>query len=95
VLFLVYSCIPTRQWTDICNTRCSILSRFSHFHVSHFQRARLFTGVDFENRNLSLSYFLFFSELLKGELLFDKLLSSVFETLLCSLLVGDFGDELS
>ena len=36
VLFLVYSCIPARQWTDICNTRCSILSRFSHFHVSHF-----------------------------------------------------------
>jgi len=31
VLFLVYSCIPARQWTDICNTRCSILSRFSHF----------------------------------------------------------------
>jgi len=24
------------QWTDICNTRCSILSRFSHFHVLHF-----------------------------------------------------------
>ena len=38
VLFLVDSCIPARQWTDICNTRCSILSRFSHFHVSHFQR---------------------------------------------------------
>ena len=38
VLFLVYSRIPARQWTDICNTRCSILSRFSHFHVSHFQR---------------------------------------------------------
>jgi len=39
VLFLVYSCIPAQQWTDICNTRCSIgpiLSRFSHFHVSHF-----------------------------------------------------------
>jgi len=39
VLFLVdssYSCIPARQWTDICNTRCSILSRFSLFHVSHF-----------------------------------------------------------
>ena len=36
VLFLVDSCIPARQWTDICNTRCSILSRFSHFHVSHF-----------------------------------------------------------
>ena len=36
VLFLVYSCIPDRQWTDICNTRCSILSHFSHFHVSHF-----------------------------------------------------------
>jgi len=36
VLFLVYLCIPARQWTDICNTRCSILSRFSHFHVSHF-----------------------------------------------------------
>ena len=36
VLFLVDSCIPVRQWTDICNTRCSILSRFSHFHVSHF-----------------------------------------------------------
>jgi len=31
VLFLVDSCIPARQWTDICNTRCSILSRFSHF----------------------------------------------------------------
>jgi len=31
VLLLVYSCIPARQWTDICNTRCSILSRFSHF----------------------------------------------------------------
>ena len=29
VLFLVD--IPARQWTDICNTRCSILSRFSHF----------------------------------------------------------------
>ena len=46
VLFLVDSCIPARQWTDICNTRCSILSRFSHFHVpqfhvSHFQRPRL------------------------------------------------------
>ena len=38
VLFLVDSCIPARQWTDICNTRCSMLSRFSHFHVSHFQR---------------------------------------------------------
>jgi len=38
VLFLVDSCIPARQWTDICNTRCSILSRFSHFHVSNFQR---------------------------------------------------------
>ena len=36
VLFLVDSCIPARQWTDICNMRCSILSRFSHFHVSHF-----------------------------------------------------------
>ena len=36
VLFLVDSCIPARQWTDICNTRCSILSRFSHIHVSHF-----------------------------------------------------------
>ena len=50
VLLLVDSCIPARQWTDICNTRCSILSRFSHFpplhvvphfhvpqfHVSHF-----------------------------------------------------------
>ena len=36
VLFLVDSCIPARQWADICNTRCSILSRFSHFHVSHF-----------------------------------------------------------
>ena len=36
VLFLVDSCIPARQWTDICNTRCSILSRFSHFYVSHF-----------------------------------------------------------
>jgi len=36
VLFLVDSCIPARQWTDICNARCSILSRFSHFHVSHF-----------------------------------------------------------
>ena len=36
VLFLVYSCIPAGQWTDICNTRCSILSRFSHFHVSDF-----------------------------------------------------------
>jgi len=36
VLFLVDSCIPARQWTDVCNTRCSILSRFSHFHVSHF-----------------------------------------------------------
>jgi len=36
VLFLVDSCIPARQWTDICNTRCSIISRFSHFHVSHF-----------------------------------------------------------
>jgi len=36
VLFLVDSSIPARQWTDICNTRCSILSRFSHFHVSHF-----------------------------------------------------------
>ena len=36
VLFLVYSCIPGGQWTDICNTRCSILSRFSHFHVSQF-----------------------------------------------------------
>jgi len=36
VLFLVDSCIPARQWSDICNTRCSILSRFSHFHVSHF-----------------------------------------------------------
>ena len=36
MLFLVDSCIPARQWTDICNTRCSILSRFSHFHVSHF-----------------------------------------------------------
>jgi len=36
VLFLVYSCIPARQLTDICSTRCSILSRFSHFHVSHF-----------------------------------------------------------
>ena len=36
VLFLVDSCIPARQWTDICNTRCSILSHFSHFHVSHF-----------------------------------------------------------
>jgi len=33
---LVYSCIPARQWTDIRNTRCSILSRFSHFHVSQF-----------------------------------------------------------
>ena len=32
----VDSCIPARQWTDICNTQCSILSRFSHFHVSHF-----------------------------------------------------------
>ena len=38
MLFLVDSCIPARQWTDICNKRCSILSRFSHFHVSHFQR---------------------------------------------------------
>ena len=36
VLFLVDSCIPARQWTDICNMRCSILSRFSHFHVWHF-----------------------------------------------------------
>ena len=36
VLFLVDSYIPARQWTDICNTRCSILSSFSHFHVSHF-----------------------------------------------------------
>ena len=36
VLFLVDSCIPARQRTDICNTRCSILSRFSHFHVLHF-----------------------------------------------------------
>ena len=36
----VDSCIPAGQWTDICNTRCSILSRFSHFHVSHFQRPR-------------------------------------------------------
>ena len=36
MLFLVDSCIPARQWTDICNTRCSILSRFSYFHVSHF-----------------------------------------------------------
>jgi len=36
VLFLVYSYIHAQQWTDICNTRCSILSRFSHFHVSHF-----------------------------------------------------------
>ena len=36
VLFLVDSCIPARQWTDICNTRCSILSLFSHFHVSRF-----------------------------------------------------------
>ena len=34
--FFVDSCIPVRQWADICNTRCSILSRFSHFHVSHF-----------------------------------------------------------
>ena len=33
---LIDLCIPARQWTDICNTRCSILSRFSHFHVSHF-----------------------------------------------------------
>ena len=46
VLFLVDSCIPARQWTDICNTRRSILSRFSHFHVpqfhvSHFQRPPL------------------------------------------------------
>jgi len=41
VLFLVDSCIPARQWTDICNTRCSILSRFSHFNVSHFQRPRM------------------------------------------------------
>ena len=46
MLFFVDSCIPARQWTDICNTRCSILSRFSHFHVpqfhvSHFQRPRL------------------------------------------------------
>ena len=32
----IFKCIPARQWTDICNTRCSILSRFSHFHVSHF-----------------------------------------------------------
>jgi len=29
------------QWTDICNTRCSILSRFSHFHVSHFPPCNL------------------------------------------------------
>ena len=36
VLFLVYSYIPARQWIDICNNRCSILSRFSHFHVLHF-----------------------------------------------------------
>ena len=36
MLFLVDSYIPARQWTDICNTRCSILSSFSHFHVSHF-----------------------------------------------------------
>jgi len=36
VLFLVDSCIPARQRTDICNTRCFILLRFSHFHVSHF-----------------------------------------------------------
>jgi len=28
VLFLVDSFIPARQWTDIYNTRCSILSRF-------------------------------------------------------------------
>ena len=36
MLFLVDSCIHARQWTDICNTRCSILSRFSHFHVLQF-----------------------------------------------------------
>ena len=51
VLFLVDSSIPARQWTDICITRCSILSRFScifmsrifhpcnmvlHFHVPLF-----------------------------------------------------------
>ena len=35
-MLFVDSCIPVRQWADICNTRCSILSRFSHFHVSHF-----------------------------------------------------------
>ena len=27
----IFKCIPARQWTDICNTRCSILSRFLHF----------------------------------------------------------------
>ena len=32
----IFKCIPARQWTEICNTRCSILSRLSHFHVSHF-----------------------------------------------------------
>ena len=29
------------RWTDICNTRCSMLSRFSHFHVSQFPPCKL------------------------------------------------------
>ena len=30
----LHACIGAAgQWTDICNTRCSILSRFSHFQV--------------------------------------------------------------
>ena len=52
MLFLVYSCIPARQWTDICNTRCSILSRFSHFQrllIALNQRSlMLMAAADFD-----------------------------------------------
>ena len=61
VLFLVDSCIPARQWTDICNTRCSILSRFSQFHVSHFpplQHGAAFSSLAFSTPAfLTVPYF--------------------------------------
>ena len=43
MLFLVYSCIPARQRTDICNTRCSILSRLAFSTPAFLQHGAAFS----------------------------------------------------